>query len=165
MKILLVGIFLFAVIGIGYPLVNEETSNACSALERRLITTLSTRDRSSSAAIVLGSLQSAFSNGSLVRSMVKQRSPNVPPLLTCGLAYWRVLFDPDATESMIDELAKSAGTEELIRTIDPKGAAAAEAEKAMRALANPTANPDATPGRSYPPRDQRELDRLIGTQR
>jgi membrane protein required for colicin V production len=82
--------------------------------------------------------------------------------------------------------AKSAGAaEELIRTIDPKGAAAAEAEKAMRALANPTANPaatpgpaaapkpdvtrgstaapkpDATPGRSYPPRDQRELDRMI----
>jgi membrane protein required for colicin V production len=90
--------------------------------------------------------------------------------------------------------AKSAGAaEELIRTIDPKGAAAAEARKAMGALTNPTANPpaapaatpgqaatpkpaatpdgaaapktDATPGRSYPPRDKRELDRLIGTQR
>ena len=93
------------------------------------------------------------------------------------------------------KVKSATAAEELIRTIDPKGAAAAEAEKAMRALQNPTATPpasptatpgpgpatppkpestpgaaaapkpDSAPGRSYPPRDQRELDRLIGTQR
>jgi hypothetical protein len=91
------------------------------------------------------------------------------------------------------KVKSATAAEELIRTIDPKGAAAAEAEKAMRALQNPTATPpanppatpgpaippkpeaapgtaaapkpDSVPGRSYPPRDQRELDRLIGTQR
>src|SRR4029077_17135347 len=43
------------------------------------------------------------------------------------------------------KVKSATAAEELIRTIDPKGAAAAEAEKAMRALANPTANPPATP--------------------
>jgi membrane protein required for colicin V production len=66
--------------------------------------------------------------------------------------------------------AKSAtAAEELMRTIDPKAAAAAEAQRAMRALTNPAPaaapKPDSAPSPSYPPRDQRELDRLIGTQR
>jgi membrane protein required for colicin V production len=91
------------------------------------------------------------------------------------------------------KVKSATAAEELIRTIDPKGAAAAEAEKAMRALQNPTANqtatpgpppaaeaapkpesapdtaaspkPDSVPGRNYRPAEQRELDRLIGTQR
>ena len=104
----------------------------------------------------------------------------------------------DVLRGLLPESLKvksATAAEELIRTIDPKGAAAAEAEKAMRALQNPTATPpanptatpgpgsatppkpestpgaaaapkpDSAPGRSYPPRDQRELDRLIGTQR
>jgi membrane protein required for colicin V production len=102
------------------------------------------------------------------------------------------------------KIKSAVAAEELIRTIDPKAAAAAEAEKAMRALANPTAaapanptvNPtptptpgatpapaaapkrdsaptgaatapksEAAPSRGYRPGEQRELDRLIGTQR
>jgi membrane protein required for colicin V production len=102
------------------------------------------------------------------------------------------------------KIKSAVAAEELIRTIDPKAAAAAEAEKAMRALANPTAaapanptvNPtptptpgatpapaaapkrdsaptgaatapksEAAPTRGYRPGEQRELDRLIGTQR
>jgi membrane protein required for colicin V production len=66
--------------------------------------------------------------------------------------------------------AKSAtATDELIRNIDPKAAAAAEAEKAMRALATPAPaappKPDSAPAPSYRPGDQRALDRVIGTQR
>ena len=111
------------------------------------------------------------------------------------------------------KIKSATAAEELIRTIDPKGAAAAEADKAMRALANPTPNPapnptatplsppaatpapaaaakpdaapgtaaapkpqslpgsaaapksESAPGRNYRPSEQRELDRLIGTQR
>jgi membrane protein required for colicin V production len=66
--------------------------------------------------------------------------------------------------------AKSAtAAEELIRNIDPKAAAAADAEKARGALSNPTPaatpNPDSPPAPSYRPGDQRALDRVIGTQR
>ena len=67
------------------------------------------------------------------------------------------------------KIKSATAAEELIRTIDPKGAAAAEAEKAMRALVTPgpaaAPKPDSAPAPSYRPGDQRELDRLIGTQR
>ena len=66
--------------------------------------------------------------------------------------------------------AKSAtAAEELIRTIDPKAAAAAEAQRAMRALATPgpaaAPAPDSAPAPNYRQGDKKELDRLIGTQR
>ena len=59
----------------------------------------------------------------------------------------------------------SAAADDLLRTMSP----ASEAEKAMRALANPTP-PPAAPNQqpappSYKPSDQRELDRLISNQR
>ena len=57
--------------------------------------------------------------------------------------------------------------DELMRKVDPKAAAAAEADKAMRALATPgvAPKPESPPSPSYRPGDQRDLNRLIGTQR
>jgi membrane protein required for colicin V production len=49
------------------------------------------------------------------------------------------------------KIRSATAAEELIRTIDPKGAAAAEADKAMRALANPTPNPAPTPNPTAAP--------------
>lgn len=52
------------------------------------------------------------------------------------------------------------------RAVDPKQSAAEQARQAAGALANPTPPPQPGPAApSYPPRSQRELDRLIGTQR
>ena len=113
-----------------------------------------------------------------------------------------MLYGSNMLRTVLPESLRLKGTtaaEDLIRTIDPKGAAKAEAEKAMRALANPTPSPapspaanpttsaapgsaaapkpaaapggasapkpETVPGRGYRPGDQRELDRLIGTQR
>lgn len=71
----------------------------------------------------------------------------------------------------------SEAADELIRKVDPKAAAKAEADKAMRALqtpgptpppapaAAPTPAPQEAPPPSYPARDKKELDRLMGTQR
>jgi membrane protein required for colicin V production len=62
---------------------------------------------------------------------------------------------------------KSASTaDEVIKTVTP----AMEAEKAMRALTNPTAPPATAQDQpstapTYKPSDQRELDRLISNQR
>jgi membrane protein required for colicin V production len=65
-------------------------------------------------------------------------------------------------------LKGAAAADDVIRTVTP----AIEAEKAMRALSNPTApssspaapaQPAATP--NYKPNDQRAFDRLIGNQR
>jgi membrane protein required for colicin V production len=95
----------------------------------------------------------------------------------------------DVLRGFLPESLKAKGAtaaEELIRTIDPKGAAADElAKRARGALANPTSTPGATPSLppapspatgadpkpdsapvpTYRPADKRELDRLMGTQR
>jgi membrane protein required for colicin V production len=60
----------------------------------------------------------------------------------------------------------TAAADEVIKTVTP----AVEADKAMRALTNPTAPPAAAPDQassppSYKPSDQRELDRLISNQK
>ena len=55
----------------------------------------------------------------------------------------------------------SAAADDVIRTVSP----AIEAQKAMRALSNPTAAPQAAPQQAPPPTykqtDQKELDRII----
>jgi len=61
---------------------------------------------------------------------------------------------------------KNAAVDEVIHALTP----AAEAQKAMRALQNPSGAPDTTiikPNHSptYRPAEKRELDRVIGTQR
>jgi membrane protein required for colicin V production len=78
----------------------------------------------------------------------------------------------DVLKGFLPEWLKAKSTtaaEDLMRNIDPKAAAAAEAEKAMRALATPAPaaapKPDSAPAPSYRPGDQRALDRVIGTQR
>ena len=50
---------------------------------------------------------------------------------------------------------------------DPDRSPAIEAQKAMRALTNPTAAPSTaqTPAPTYKQNDQRELDRIINNQR
>jgi membrane protein required for colicin V production len=92
------------------------------------------------------------------------------PYLDEGAAKLRVLI-PEPLKTKSAEAAR-----DLLRSADPKGAAKAEAEKAMRALQNPSpaapaaTNPDpaASPTQpaapTYKPTDKRELDRLIGNQ-
>ncbi len=65
---------------------------------------------------------------------------------------------------------RAPSAEELLRIVDPKAAAKADAEKAMRALQTPAPTAAPTPQEapappSYRAGDKRELDRLIGTQR
>ena len=78
----------------------------------------------------------------------------------------------DALKGLLPESLKTKTTEaadELMRKVDPKAAAKADADRAMRALETPSpaaqSKPDAAPETNYPQRDKRELDRLIGTQR
>jgi hypothetical protein len=181
MKALLFSVLLVLAVGIGYPLVNEDTTSACNALERRLITSLPTASPDLSTVVVLGSLQKSLSDGSFTTTMVKQRSPNVPPFVSCGLAYWQITVDPGKAQAMINELLSgkptsfgvinrigppAASADEVIKTLSP----AMDADKAMRALTNPTAPPAATadqptPAPTYKPSDQRELNRMINNQR
>jgi hypothetical protein len=63
-------------------------------------------------------------------------------------------------------IKSASAADEVIKTVTP----AMEAEKAMRALTNPTAPPAAAQDQpaaapTYKPSDQRELNRLINNQR
>jgi len=62
-------------------------------------------------------------------------------------------------------MKSAAAADEVIKTVSP----AIEADKAMRALTNPTGPPatadQAPPAPTYKPSDQRELNRLINNQR
>jgi membrane protein required for colicin V production len=62
-------------------------------------------------------------------------------------------------------MKSAAAADEVIKTVSP----AMEADKAMRALTNPTAPPatpeQPAPAPTYKPSDQRELNRLINNQR
>jgi hypothetical protein len=82
-----------------------------------------------------------------------------------------VLFDPAQADAVVNELLVAkrkpeAALDQAIQALTP----AAEAQKAMRALQNPSGAPDTTvikPNHSptYRPAEKRELDRVIGTQR
>jgi membrane protein required for colicin V production len=74
----------------------------------------------------------------------------------------------DVLKSLLPESLKiksADATGNAVKVLNP----AIEAERAMRALTNPTptaaSKPDSVPAPSYRQGDQRELDRLIGTQR
>jgi membrane protein required for colicin V production len=78
----------------------------------------------------------------------------------------------DTLKGFLPESLKVRTTEaadELMRKVDPKAAAKAEADRAMRALETPAPaaapNPESAPAPNYRPGEKRELDRLIGTQR
>ena len=78
----------------------------------------------------------------------------------------------DTLKGFLPESLKVRTTEaadELLRKVDPKAAAKAEADRAMRALETPAPaaapNPESPPAPNYRPAEKRELDRVIGTQR
>jgi hypothetical protein len=145
MKALLVCIAVAVVIAVGYPLVNEDTTSTCSALERRLITVSSTDKRDLPALLALGALQRSVSDGAFATALVKQQSPNVPASVSCTVTYWRVLVDPRQAQAIIQ--GGTRGSFKVPQVVSPS----AEAEKAMRALSNLSA-PPTTPYHFNPPK-------------
>jgi hypothetical protein len=77
----------------GYPLVNEDTGNACSALEKRWYTlTSTTEDKSLVGSVVIRSLIEA-GEGVFASEYVRKQLPNIPPAATCYYYYWRSFLD------------------------------------------------------------------------
>jgi hypothetical protein len=87
-----VGVFL------AYPSINEGANSACHALEKKVITTLAAHSpkhgNDARGDILGGSVVSAFSQGELASIYIKQRYPNVPPMVGCATMYWRLMFNP-----------------------------------------------------------------------
>jgi hypothetical protein len=135
------GLALFAVIGLigfGYPMLNEDTGNLCGALESRLISLAEMRDADQSSKIILLSLQSSLSNGSVIRVALKQQHPDVPVSLACGITYWRLMFNPDSIKRELNaDSRREIPQIEGVAPVDGTPDRAREAQKAMRALSSP----------------------------
>lgn len=118
---------------------------------------------------VFGLLRGAFIL-SLAYLLLETVQPNDrPPWLRDAKSAPYLQQGADMLRSFLPESLrlKSASTaDEVVKTVTP----AMEAEKAMRALTNPTAPPATSQDQpaaapSYKPSDQREFDRLINNQR
>jgi hypothetical protein len=90
---LLVGAF------IGYPLINEDTSSTCDALERIGLRVMAeTRggrmpDQSGGGAVA--QLLQGASQGQFARLAVRDQYPELPVSLGCALLYWKARIDPE----------------------------------------------------------------------
>jgi hypothetical protein len=155
----LIGIIIIAVsVAIGYPLLNEDASNVCSALERRLIILESQREGNQAATALLVALQNSLSNGSFAMSFVKLQHSDLPPVVGCTLTYWHTLLNPVGTSSDV-ERAVEREQDDAQHALDR----ARDAQRAMRALSGPATPLPANPGRapSYKPGDRRDMNRLF----
>ena len=118
---------------------------------------------------VFGILRGAFIV-SLAYLLVETVQPNDRPVwLRDAKSVPYLQQGADTIRSFLPEawrIKSAAAADDVVKTVSP----AVEAERAMRALANPTAPSAAGPSQPtaaplYKPGDQRELDRLINNQR
>jgi membrane protein required for colicin V production len=118
---------------------------------------------------VFGIMRGAFIV-SLAYLLVETVQPNDrPPWLRDAKSVPYLQQGADMLRNFLPEslrIKSASAADEVIKTVTP----AVEAERAMRALSNPTAPPATAPEQpstapTYKPSDQRELDRLINNQR
>lgn len=102
MKAILGLVAIILAIGIGYPMVNEETSSSCHALEKKALPIIAKnmaaeRDpRNATSYAATSRFLGALTNGEVATALIKEAYPNVPPVAGCSLAYWKLMFDPNA---------------------------------------------------------------------
>ena len=105
MKTFLGAAVLLLAIGYGYPLLNEDAGTTCQALERRVIASLPPTPGArpgddAMARAFLGVLIGGLSDGAFAAAAIKQRHPNLPPAIGCAGAYWNLVLDPSALQSL-----------------------------------------------------------------
>jgi hypothetical protein len=88
---------------VGYPLLNESSGSMCGALERRVLTLQSAsqprRSGDAFGTALAGAFANAVSNGFVASAVLKQRYPDVPPVLACTVGYWNLMLDPAAAQA------------------------------------------------------------------
>ncbi len=83
---------------IGYPLLNEETTSPCRALEHRFIglaTAQHTGADSPASAVFATAFADALSGGEIAAALIRHRHPDLPPAIGCTVIYWQAIVDPD----------------------------------------------------------------------
>lgn len=93
-----------------YPPYAEGTANACAAFEKKLsgLVQAETKRLPSGVAAdprvsgLVGFLNQGLqaANGLIAEYYIRQNFPQLPPVLGCVAAYWKITFDPDLTQYM-----------------------------------------------------------------
>lgn len=84
MKRLIVTLLLIAVAFIWAPQVVESAANSCAALEQKMVAAETSGSSLGSA------LVQSLSGGTLGEEVMRDRYPNLPPLVSCSLEYWKM---------------------------------------------------------------------------
>ncbi len=78
----------FLLLVFGFPLIIENRSSECSALESKLVTLNAT---SAGQLMVVDTLQ-GLSNGAIANAALEKKYPLIPTPISCAYAYWNVTF-------------------------------------------------------------------------
>lgn len=105
MKNLILLLVVVAVAFFGYPLVGEDTTSPCDALERITVRVVSAHDKDDHAgSLLLGNLLQGLSRGQFASVAAKDRYPQLPPVVACTVLYWHAVVD---TEDFVKDVAKT----------------------------------------------------------
>ena len=75
------------------PLLFENRSNECSALETKLVTAGTT----GSGELMVGTALQGLSNGAIASAELAEKFPSIPTPISCTYEYWVLTFDPGAS--------------------------------------------------------------------
>jgi hypothetical protein len=104
MRNLLLLIVVVAGVAFGYPLVAEDTTSPCDALERVTVRVVSAHDKDDhTGSLVLGNLLQGLSRGQFASVAAKDRYPQFPPALACTVLYWQAVVD---SEDFVKDVVK-----------------------------------------------------------
>ena len=97
----LINLFILLMVGaVGYPLLNEETTSPCHALEKRFVMEATRgKPQNIDSAIAMG-LIGQILTGNLASTVVKSEYPNIPPPIGCTIMYYRIMQNPNIATSI-----------------------------------------------------------------
>jgi len=89
-KRLALAVILLAVVFLWAPQVLESASGACDALEQKMV---ARETQGSQLGNDLGAaLMQNLSGGAVAEAAMRDKHPDMPPLVTCALQYWKVML-------------------------------------------------------------------------
>lgn len=88
MKKLLLLLAAVAVVGVGYPLLNENAGNSCLALEKRWLTVVGASGDTGILGSTIARAVLESGDGIFAREYVRREVSEFPPVVTCYGYYW-----------------------------------------------------------------------------
>ena len=81
-------------VAIFYPMINEQTTSPCAALERRFLSVAIAESPPEEAlAVQLARKLLDLGKGKIARQLVRRDNPDIPAVISCYQYYWHSMFD------------------------------------------------------------------------